>query len=84
MQVQEGLSEFNTSRLVCCVLTYSLIDIYKLDPNFLENEEKYKEIKAEILGEESDDEDESGSSDSDSEGEGGEGAYRTIDRFYAL
>ncbi|KAG9103624.1 pre-mRNA-splicing factor cwc22 [Ceratobasidium sp. 370] len=47
------------------------LNIYKFDPNFLENEEKYKEIKAEILGEGSDDEDESGSSDSDSEGEGG-------------
>ncbi|KAG8703537.1 pre-mRNA-splicing factor cwc22 [Ceratobasidium sp. 394] len=47
------------------------LNIYKFDPNFLENEEKYKEIKAEILGEGSDDEDESGSSDSDSEAEGG-------------
>ncbi|KAG8742664.1 pre-mRNA-splicing factor cwc22 [Ceratobasidium sp. 414] len=47
------------------------LNIYKFDPSFLENEEKYKEIKAEILGEGSDDEDESGSSDSESEGEGG-------------
>jgi pre-mRNA-splicing factor CWC22 len=46
------------------------IDIYKLDPSFLENEEKYKEIKTEILGEESDDDDESGSSDSDNDSEG--------------
>ncbi|QRV86759.1 pre-mRNA-splicing factor CWC22 [Ceratobasidium sp. AG-Ba] len=47
------------------------LNVFKFDPNFLENEEKYKEIKAEILGEGSDD-DESGSSDeSDSDEEGG-------------
>ncbi|KAG9108101.1 pre-mRNA-splicing factor cwc22, partial [Ceratobasidium sp. 392] len=50
------------------------LNVYKFDPNFLENEEKYKEIKAEILGEGSDDEDESGSSDSDSDSEGEGGA----------
>jgi pre-mRNA-splicing factor CWC22 len=55
-----------------------LIDIYKLDPNFLENEEKYKEIKAEILGEGSDDEDESGSSDSDNDSEGEAGKNSRI------
>jgi pre-mRNA-splicing factor CWC22 len=27
------------------------IDIFKFDPNFIQNEEKYREIKAEILGE---------------------------------
>lgn len=40
-----------------------LLDIFKLDPNYLENEEKYKAIKAEILGEGSDEE-ESGSEES--------------------
>lgn len=49
-----------------------LLDIYKFDPDYLDNEEKYKEIKAEILGEE-DDEDGSGS---DSEEEDEEGSYR--------
>jgi pre-mRNA-splicing factor CWC22 len=43
------------------------LNIFKFDPNFLENEEKYKEIKAEILGEDSSEE-ESGS-ESDSEGD---------------
>ena len=40
-------------------------DVFKFDPNYLENEEKYKAIKAEILGDESDDE--SGSEESDEE-----------------
>ena len=40
-----------------------LLDIFKYDPNYLENEEKYKEIKNEILGDDS--EEESGSDESD-------------------
>ncbi|KAH9934950.1 armadillo-type protein [Fomitopsis serialis] len=36
------------------------LNIFKFDPNYIENEERYKSIKAEILGEGSDDE-ESGS-----------------------
>ncbi|KAJ1310473.1 hypothetical protein OPQ81_007206 [Rhizoctonia solani] len=44
------------------------LNVFKFDPNYLENEEKYKEIKAEILGEDSDDESGSGS-ESDSEEE---------------
>lgn len=63
---------------VGCFLTEAfshilLTDIYKFDAGFLENEEKYKEIKAEILGEGSDDESESESGDSDSGSEGGAG-----------
>ena len=42
-------------------------DVFKYDPNFQENEERYKAIKAEILGEGSDDEDESGSEESEEE-----------------
>ena len=45
-------------------------DIFKFDPNFLENEEKYKEIKSEILGEDSDEESGSDESDSSEEEEG--------------
>lgn len=44
-------------------------DIFKADPNYVENEEKYKAIKAEILGEGSDDEEESGSEESEDEEE---------------
>jgi pre-mRNA-splicing factor CWC22 len=47
-----------------------LSDIFKLDPNYLENEEKYKSIKAEILGEDSDDESGSEESSDDDEDEG--------------
>ena len=41
-----------------------MIDLFKVDPNFLQNEERYNEIKREILGDS--DEDESGS-EADSE-----------------
>ena len=40
-------------------------DIFKFDPSFLENEEKYKEIKAEILGEGSSEEESGAESDSE-------------------
>ena len=46
-----------------------------MDPNYLDNEEKYKEIKAEILGEGSSDEEESGSEESEDEDEDEEGTY---------
>ncbi|KAI0355047.1 MIF4G-domain-containing protein [Trametes cingulata] len=45
------------------------LNIFKFDPNFLENEERYKQIKAEILGEGSSDEDESGSEEESDEEE---------------
>jgi hypothetical protein len=44
-------------------------DIFKFDPGYLEHEEKYKELKAEILGEDSDEEDSDSGSDEDSEDE---------------
>ncbi|KAJ7265983.1 hypothetical protein B0H12DRAFT_1179913 [Mycena haematopus] len=43
------------------------LNIFKFDPNYLENEEKYKSIKAEILGE--DEDEESGSDESSDEDE---------------
>lgn len=43
------------------------LNIFKFDPNYVENEEKYKGIKTEILGDDSDDE--SGSEEDDSEEE---------------
>ena len=54
------------------------IDVFKYDPSYLENEDKYKVIKEEILGEgSSDDSDEEGETgdeeDSDEEEEGGAG-----------
>ena len=50
-------------------LTFLLTDIFKFDPKYLENEERYKSIKAEILGEDSDDESGSGSDEDDSDEE---------------
>ncbi|KAF6758729.1 MIF4G-domain-containing protein [Ephemerocybe angulata] len=43
------------------------LNIFKFDPDFMEHEEKYKAIKAEILGEGSDDEDDSDEDSSDEE-----------------
>ncbi|KAF9978546.1 pre-mRNA-splicing factor cwc22 [Actinomortierella ambigua] len=46
------------------------LGVFRYDPEYLENEEKYKKIKAEILGEDSDDESgESGSEEEDEEDE---------------
>ncbi|KAJ8083115.1 pre-mRNA-splicing factor cwc22 [Marasmius tenuissimus] len=45
------------------------LNIFKFDPNYTENEEKYKSIKAEILGEDSDEESGSEEESSDDEDE---------------
>ena len=62
LQVQEGLSELQIP-LTSTIMLTSNTDIFKFDPKYLDNEEKYKEIKAEILGE--------GSSDEESEEDSG-------------
>ncbi|KAI0003354.1 MIF4G-domain-containing protein [Russula compacta] len=49
------------------------LNIFKFDPNYLETEEKYKGIKADILGEGSSD-DESGSEEGDDDDEDDDGA----------
>ncbi|XP_053327185.1 pre-mRNA-splicing factor CWC22 homolog [Spea bombifrons] len=54
-----------------------VLNVFKMDPNFLENEEKYKTIKKEILDEgdsDSEGEDDAGDSDGDSDDEDEEGA----------
>ncbi|KAG6374996.1 armadillo-type protein [Boletus reticuloceps] len=48
------------------------LNIFKFDPNYLENEEKYKAIRAEILGENSDEESGTESSEEEEGGEEGE------------
>ncbi|XP_006458619.1 hypothetical protein AGABI2DRAFT_63634 [Agaricus bisporus var. bisporus H97] len=45
------------------------LNIFKFDPDYMEHEEKYKNLKAEILGEESGEEDSESESDEDSEDE---------------
>jgi pre-mRNA-splicing factor CWC22 len=65
LKVEEGLSTYP----FWCMNLRSinlLADIFKFDPNYVEIEEKYNGIKAEILGEGSSDE-ESGSEEGDSE-----------------
>jgi pre-mRNA-splicing factor CWC22 len=49
-----------------------LIDIFKFDPKYVENEEKYKSIKAEILGDESDEDEDGSEEDSEDEDEEGQ------------
>lgn len=55
----------------------STLDIFKFDPKYLENEEKYKAIKAEILGEDSDEESGSDEESSDEDDEEG-GTYTAV------
>lgn len=64
LQVQESLSELRTCSAGRTLSDWT--DLFKVDPKFLENEERYAEIKKEILGD-SDDEDESGSEVDDSD-----------------
>lgn len=45
------------------------LNVFKMDPNWEENEEEYKKLKVEILGEASDDEDEDDDDESESESE---------------
>jgi len=68
LKVEEGLS---TYRICCTPLPRNnlLADIFKFDPNYLENEERYKAIKDDILGEGSDDDE----SESENESEDDEG-----------
>ncbi|KAH8484858.1 hypothetical protein H0E87_026577 [Populus deltoides] len=44
------------------------LDVFKPDPNFLENEKRYEELKKSLLGEESEDEDGSDAASGDEEG----------------
>jgi pre-mRNA-splicing factor CWC22 len=70
LQVQDSLSTLRLPSLTRILLSF-LIDIFKFDPNFLENEEKYRQVKAEILGEDSDDESGSEEDEEDEEDEEG-------------
>jgi pre-mRNA-splicing factor CWC22 len=49
--------------------TEEILNVFKADPNFIENEEKYNAIKREILGDESGDEDGSDGDDEDDDEE---------------
>ena len=68
LQVQEGLSKSHSDRgsINQLILLLRQPDLFKVDPKYEENERKYAEIKAEILGD-SDSEDEESGSDYDSD-----------------
>lgn len=53
------------------IVLLAVADIFRPDPQFVENEKKYEELKKQILGEESDDEGES-DEDADSDSEEGD------------
>ncbi|KAI3734795.1 hypothetical protein L6452_14274 [Arctium lappa] len=48
------------------------LDIFKLDPNFIENEKRYEDLKKTILGDESEEEEEGGEDSDDEEDESSE------------
>ena len=65
------------------------LDIFKFDPEYLENEEKYKSIKAEILGEDSDEESGSEEESNDEDEDEDEGTLHScqscqLDWFFAV
>jgi pre-mRNA-splicing factor CWC22 len=64
LQVLEGQSACLFSYFRLALLTFAVTDIFKFDPDYVKNEEKYREIKAEILGE-NDSSEGSGDEDSD-------------------
>lgn len=79
LQVQDGLSECSdcfdvTSAGKLIWLVTRGVDVFKADPDFLQNEEKYADIKNEILGDDSD-EDESGSEEDSDEEEDNDGMF---------
>ena len=63
------------------MIFYLRADIYKFDSQYLENEERYKSIKAEILGDDSNDESGSGSDEDDSEEEEGNECFFYLFHF---
>ena len=69
LQVQEGLSMYHALVVHCNGGLRVSTDLFKADPKFLENEERYKEIRAEILGEGSDEESGSGSEEDEDDEE---------------
>ena len=71
LKVEEGLSMYP---IRCLSIRSDRLraDIFKFDSNYLENEEKYKAIKADILGEGSDDDESGAESDNEDEDEDGD------------
>lgn len=57
--------------IIKCLFCFQFIDIFKPDPQYLESEKRYEELKKTILGEESEDEagSDAGSDDEDEEEE---------------
>ena len=62
-------SIFLFSVLLIYIFLSPCSDIFKPDPNFLENEKRYEELKQTILGDESEDEEGSDAASDDDEDE---------------
>lgn len=52
-----------------------ITDVFKFDPDFIKNEEKYREMKAEILGDDDEGSDDSDGAEEESEEETGGGSH---------
>lgn len=61
------------------MFAHFVLDVFKYDPNFLENEEEYKKFKTEVLGEDSDEDDGSDGSDSSNDSDDEAGKELTCD-----
>lgn len=48
---EDMLSKHNDPSHTCCVMAAACSDVFRADPDYQENEEKYKLIRDEILGE---------------------------------
>ncbi|KAB7506550.1 Pre-mRNA-splicing factor CWC22-like protein [Armadillidium nasatum] len=66
--VEEGEQFTHVIELDGKLTTDDILNVFKLDPNYEENEKKYQDLKASILGE-SDDDDDDGDDDSGTEGD---------------
>lgn len=60
------------------------LDIFKFDPDYVKNEERYKEIKAEILGEDSDEESGSDESSDESDDEEGQSLHFALFGYFLI
>lgn len=91
LQVQESLSMYlaHTRRLLLAIdgpILPILLDVFKFDPDFLEHEAKYREMKAEILGDDEEDGSDGSSETEDEDGEEATGGklvppFRTMDQY---
>ena len=80
---EDMLSKHNAGCHMCCVMGAVCVDVFRPDPDYQDNEDKYKLIRAEILGEgvgsgSSSEEEGSEDSEEEEESESDEGAKGVV------